>query len=89
MQFPIFQKLGGRDEALSLLSEALPSDYKHGKPTVDAVKFWGRKRVMPAKVVLAFMEICAQREIPFDQLDCRLPPRAQSSELADSDEKAA
>lgn len=75
MRFPIFDKLGGRDQALKALSEALPSDYKNGTPSVDAVKFWGRKKAMPPKVVLAFMDICASKEIPFDKADCELSAR--------------
>ena len=66
MEFPIVEKLGGREKALEVLLR------RCGKTRgEDAIRRW-RYRSMPGYAQTAFMAECEQRGIPFSSDDFKV-----------------
>jgi hypothetical protein len=76
--FPIFEKLGGVDEALKLLQ---PDSLRDTWPSRHTLKDWtSKRRALPALVAVRLMRIAEQRGIDFCSDDFRLPPRQAAGE---------
>jgi hypothetical protein len=65
--FRIFDKLGGRDEALAVLERRIGV-----RPGVNALKRWRRLKTCSGRATLAFVLECQERGIPFDISDCKI-----------------
>jgi hypothetical protein len=68
MTFPLFEKVGGYDRALALISAA------HGrKPSKFAVDKWRTLGVLPSKAAIPLIFECQRLGIETDEGDLRWP----------------
>jgi hypothetical protein len=69
--FAIFEKLGGTDAAIAVLSRRL-----NWTPSKDTIKKWRANRQIGARATIALIDECRERGIECDPIDdFRGPPR--------------
>lgn len=67
LSFPIWEKLGGREEAIRLLEARL------GKPLVkETVNRWVWKRKLPSKIAALCLDEAQARGMPAGLRDCEI-----------------
>ncbi len=64
--FPIFDKLGGLDAALTLMQ---PSAIRDTWPSKETLRAWRKAGRLPSPVVRKMMEICEARGVPYASSD--------------------
>jgi predicted DNA-binding protein len=79
MEFPIIEKLGGREAVAKLLA---------GKVKADAVRMWHARGRIPSDAQLALMDAADRRSIRYTATDFRPQPVARLSFLIDDEMKA-
>lgn len=80
--FPIFEKLGGQEEALKLLQ---PAAIRDTWPSRHTLKSWEqRHRELPALVVRKLMDICDERGIAYTSDDFKYAPSYEPRQTADA-----
>lgn len=65
--FTVFEKLGGVNVALDALQRRA-----NRRPSARALKHWRFVRTLPTWAVLALMQECLERRIPFSDEDFHL-----------------
>jgi hypothetical protein len=76
--FPIFNKLGGMDEAIRLLKEGAGRTTYPSRHTLDDWRL--RRRKIPPLVAARLQAICEERGIKYRLSDFELPPREGAAE---------
>ena len=65
LMFRIFEKLGGQDAAL----DAIKPSGSERWPVPSTLSLWRANGTLPGTVVLALMQVCDQRGIPYTHSD--------------------
>jgi hypothetical protein len=68
--FPIIEKLGGRETAFELLQKAAPGKIQ----TIHALRMWLARRSIPGWALVIFLQVAEERSIEYSVADLILAP---------------
>jgi hypothetical protein len=64
-EFPIIEKLGGRETAFELLQKTAPGKIQ----TIDAMRMWLVRRSIPSWALVIFLQVAEERSIEYSAAD--------------------
>ena len=74
-EFPIIEKLGGRDAVFTKLQ----ADVSGKQTTADALRMWTARRAIPGDAVVRLMKIAESDGVEYTAQDFILPPPSENS----------